>query len=139
MLGIWAQEYNLLAQWAKETFGVSKFSYEGVRDAGAAALFATALSGKADKVTAEKTVFSMNLVESVFCAEAATLALTVQDILLHADIANVIGLSNAEVKFIKPMHGDNTALSAGELAAFQEECNKEAARFGMKTQLTIEG
>ena len=36
------------------------------------------------------------------------------------------------------MHGDNTALSAGELAAFQEECNKETVRFGMKTLLTIE-
>ena len=139
MLGIWVQEYNLLAQWAKETFGVSKFSYEGLRDAGAAAIFAAVLFGNADKVTAEKTVFSMNLVESVFRAEAATLALTVQDILLYADIANAIGLSNADVKFIKPMHGDNTALSAGELAAFQEECNKETVRFGMKTQLTIEG
>ena len=139
MLGIWAQEYNLLAQWAKETFGVSKFSYEGQRDAGAAAIFAAVLFGNADKVTAEKTVFSMNLVESVFSAEAATLALAVQDILLYADIANAIGLSNAEVKFIKPMHGDNTALSADEQAAFQDECNKETARFGMKTQLTIEG
>ena len=81
----------------------------------------------------------MNLVESVFRAEAATLALTVQDILLYADIANAIGLSNADVKFIKPMHGDNTALTVDEQAAFQEECNKETVRFGMKTQLTIEG
>jgi hypothetical protein len=87
MLGIWVQEYNLLAQWAKETFGVSKFSYEGLRDAGAAALFAAALFGNADKVTAEKTVFSMNLVESVFRAEAATLALTVQDILSTISLA----------------------------------------------------
>ena len=138
MFGIWVQEYNLLAQWAEKTFGIGKFSYEGLRDAGAAAVFAAAISGKADAVTAEKTVCSLNLVASKFSEEAATLALAVQDILCHGDLSTAIALSGAEVKLISPMHGNGEKLSGEEQAAFLRECRSEAERFGLKQQTIAE-
>ena len=138
MFGIWVQEYNLLAQWAEKTFGIGKFAFEGLRDAGAAAIFAAAISGKADAVTAEKTVCSLNLVASKFSEEAATLALAVQDILCHGDLSTAIALSGADVKLISPMHGNGENLSGEEQAAFLHECRSEAERFGQKQQIIAE-
>ena len=138
MFGIWVQEYNLLAQWAEKTFGIGKVAFEGLRDAGAAAVFAAAVSGKAEVVTAEKTVCSLNLAASKFTDEAATLALAVQDILGLGDLSTAIALSGAKVKLISPMHGNGVKLSGEELSAFLHECRSEAERFGLEQQTIAE-
>ena len=137
MFGIWVQEYNLLADWAKQTFNIENFSFEGDMDAGAAAIFAAAISDKAKNVVAEKTVYSLNLVESAFKASAASLALVVQDILLYGDISTAIALSNANVTMISPMHGDNRELSNDEKSLFFNDCLSEMNKFNIKKKAPI--
>lgn len=114
MFGIWVQEYNLLANWAKETFKVENFSFEGTMDAGIAAIFAAAIDNKATNVVAEKFVYSLNLVETRFVSEAASFALVVQDILKYADISTAIALLESKVTLISPLHGDNTPITEDE-------------------------
>jgi hypothetical protein len=135
MFGIWVQEYNLLADWAKQTFNIENFSFEGDMDAGAAAIFAAAISDKAKNVVAEKTVYSLNLVESTFKASAASLALVVQDILLYGDISTAIALSNANVTMISPMHGDNRELSNDEKSLFFNDCLSEMNNLGVNNKM----
>jgi hypothetical protein len=134
MFGIWVQEYNLLANWAKKTFDIENFSFEGTLDAGIAAIFAAVIDNKASYVVAEKIVYSLNLVESQFVSQAASFALVVQDILCYSDISTAISLTEAKVKILSPMHGDNTQLTQEEKSLFLKTIIDEKSKFNFPLQ-----
>jgi hypothetical protein len=139
MFGIWVQEYNLLANWAKETFKVENFSFEGTMDAGIAAIFAAAIDNKATNVVAEKFVYSLNLVETRFVSEAASFALVVQDILKYADISTAIALLESKVTLISPLHGDNTPITEDEKNNFVKLIFDENRKFELNNlELEVE-
>ena len=137
MFGIWTQEFNILADWIKTIANVENIIFGGLRDAGAAAIYAAAVSNKASGIMTEKTVFSLNLAESAFTHDAATLALAVQDILCIADISTAAALSDASICFIQPIHGDGTVLSAEEQKVFASAMKKETELFMSKSLVTI--
>ena len=135
LLGVWAQQYNLIADWAKEFLACKSFIYGGVRDAGIASLCASVLSGKADKCILEESVISLDLVSSVYTVSAATLALAVPDILLYGDVTDFIALANGKVALYAPVHGDGTRLTQEEFSSMQQASKSLAESSGTKCTL----
>ena len=135
LLGVWAQQYNLIADWAKENLACKSFVYGGVKDAGIASLCAVVLSGKADKCILEKSVTSLDLVSSVIALPAATLALAVPDILLYGDVTDFIALANRKFTLYAPVHGDGTLLTQEECSSMLKESANRAKSFGTESML----
>ena len=135
LLGVWAQQYNLIADWAKEFLACKSFIYGGVRDAGIASLCASVLSGKADKCILEESVISLDLVSSVYTVSAATLALAVPDILLYGDVTDFIALANGKVALYAPILGDGTRLTQEEFSSMQQASKSLAESSGTKCTL----
>ena len=135
LLGVWTQQYNLIADWAKENLDCKSFVFGGVRDAGIASLCASFLSGKAEKCILEESVISLDLVSSVYTVSAATLSLAVPDILLYGDVTNFIALGDGKTALYAPVHGDGTRLTQEECLSLQKESEKLAKSSGRENIL----
>ncbi len=135
LLGVWTQQYNLIADWAKENLDCKSFVFGGIRDAGIASLCASSLSGKAEKCILEGSVISLDLVSSNYTLPAATLALAVPDILLYGDVTDFIALANGKVALYAPVHGDGTRLTQEEFSSMQQASESLAESSGTKCTL----
>ena len=88
LLGEWTQDYHIAAQFLKAEFEVTSLTFYGFKDAGVAALLASAIYGGADKVVMDHSLASLDWADTYPDVTDFTMAMSVTDILKYGDIAD---------------------------------------------------
>jgi len=109
LIGEWVRDFAAVAAVLREEFGADKVSLGGYKEAGLAALFQSALSGKNHSVILEDSpgslVFRSQSPRSTPRKSFYSMALHIPGFLIWGDVSHAVSLAG-EVRFINPRWND---------------------------------
>ena len=133
MQGEWAKQLELLCRFVSTHFNVSKISIHAYRETGVAALLLNAVKNLSGEITLEESPVSY-LFNKTVPPDFFSMAFHLPGMMKWGDISLAAAMSNAKIKFIKPVLSDGEKLSAKDLKTWQNEFIQVAAKCRSKSK-----
>lgn len=119
-MGKWVTELDVIVSYLKKEKSANKIEIIASKEAGLAALLASALNKEITALSLNDTPLSYQLLDKVNI-NFYSMALHLPNILVWGDISLMVALSNADITFTKPLTLSGIKIEPADMLAYRKE------------------
>lgn len=123
ILGEWVKELNLLVEFLKKDFQARNIAFDGVKEAGVAGLFLSAIAGNVETLVLRDVPLSY-LFDNRDSIDFFSMAIHLPGFLNWGDISLVTALSGKNITFINPVTMSGRKIEGLDLEKYKNEFEK---------------
>jgi hypothetical protein len=123
ILGEWVKELNLLVKFLKKDFQAGHIAFDGVREAGVAGLFLSAMAGNIDTLVLRDVPLSY-LFDNRDSIDFFSMAIHLPGFLNWGDVSLATALSGKNITFINPVTMSGRKIEGSDLEKYKNEFEK---------------